>query len=257
MAIKPEAISLVLWMLLLPTSSLAAGITWTGGGNLSPLAAATCSTTPINIGDTKSGTLADTDCISPSADGGRFADQYTFSGTAGQEVAITALSEAFTPYIFLVRQSDNTVLNSAVASGAVVRIPDGGFFTLPTTGTYIIEVTSAAANAAGDYTVTLGDPSTPYAVAGTVKSGAVIFVRMKMKFSSSTRVMSASARPMLRALPCWSAGSLPERIEMKMMLSTPRTISRTVSVTRLSHASGFVSQANMAAEKSGRALRVK
>ena len=46
LAIKPEAISLVLWMLLLPTSSLAAGITWTGGGNLSPLAAATCSTTP-------------------------------------------------------------------------------------------------------------------------------------------------------------------------------------------------------------------
>ena len=71
-----------------------------------------------------------------------------------------------------------------VASGAVVRIPDGGFFTLPTTGTYIIEVTSTVANAAGDYTVTLGDPSTPYAVAGTVKSGAVGLSGVTMMLSS-------------------------------------------------------------------------
>jgi hypothetical protein len=37
---------------------------------------------------------------------------------------------------------------------------------------------------------------------------------------------------MRRAAGCWGGGSLPERIEMKMMLSTPRTISRKVSVAR-------------------------
>jgi len=43
---------------------------------------------------------------------------------------------------------------------------------------------------------------------------------------------------------CWSAGSLPARIEMKMMLSMPRTISSTVSVSSATQASGLVSQSN-------------
>ena len=51
--------------------------------------------------------------------------------------------------------------------------------------------------------------------------------------SSRMRVMSASARPTLRAFACCSAGSLPLRIEMKMRLSMPSTISSNVSVKRL------------------------
>jgi len=44
----------------------------------------------------------------------------------------------------------------------------------------------------------------------------------------------AAARPTRRAFDCCACGSLELRIEMKMTLSTPRTISRKVSVTRAS-----------------------
>ena len=43
---------------------------------------------------------------------------------------------------------------------------------------------------------------------------------------------------MRRAFGCCACGSLPERIEMKMTLSTPRMISRNVSVTRREQAVG-------------------
>src|SRR5687768_11589050 len=48
--------------------------------------------------------------------------------------------------------------------------------------------------------------------------------------NSSTRVTMAPSSPSRLAFACCSSGSFPERIEMKMMLSTPRTISRKVSV---------------------------
>src|SRR5207244_6356333 len=51
----------------------------------------------------------------------------------------------------------------------VVSIPSGGgSFTLPTTDTYLIEVSSQAT---GSYLLTLGGPSTPYTMAGAVTSG--------------------------------------------------------------------------------------
>ena len=52
------------------------------------------------------------------------------------------------------------------------------------------------------------------------------------KNTSTTRMTIASVRPRLRALACCSFGSLLARIEMKMTLSTPSTISRTNSVTK-------------------------
>jgi hypothetical protein len=42
-------------------------------------------------------------------------------------------------------------------------------------------------------------------------------------------------RPMLRAFGCSSGGSLDEMMDRKMMLSTPSTISRNVSVSKLTH----------------------
>jgi len=55
-------------------------------------------------------------------------------------------------------------------------------------------------------------------------------------------VTMASVRPVLRARRCSPAGSFPARIEMKMMLSMPRTISSTVRVRRAIQVSGEVSQ---------------
>src|SRR5262249_2772181 len=69
------------------------------------------------------------------------------------------------------RASDGTQVTSAFGTQAFARIPSGDdFYVLPATGTYLIDVSSTAANATGPYTVTLADTSTTYGVAGTVKS---------------------------------------------------------------------------------------
>src|SRR5437867_7867687 len=54
--------------------------------------------------------------------------------------------------------------------------------------------------------------------------------------------MSARLRPVWRALACCSVGNLPARMEIKTMLSMPRMISSTVSVSKLTQISGLVSQ---------------
>ena len=65
----------------------------------------------------------------------------------------------------------------------------------------------------------------------TEKSGAVSRMIHAIDISSAIRMNIAASRPVRRARGWLSRGSLLERIEMKMTLSTPRTISRNVSVT--------------------------
>src|SRR5262245_64738090 len=60
--------------------------------------------------------------------------------------------------------------------------------------------------------------------------------------SSRIRMIIASDRPTFRARARSCCGSLPARIEMKTMLSIPRTISRTVSVPRAIHPSALLVQ---------------
>jgi hypothetical protein len=55
----------------------------------------------------------------------------------------------------------------------------------------------------------------------------------EMVNSSPSRMNSASVRPSERALGCSLLGSLPAKIEMKMMLSMPRTISMAERESRL------------------------
>ena len=75
----------------------------------------------------------------------------------------------------------------------------------------------------------------------TVNSGEVRRMIQASDSSSRMRMIMARARPIVR--PFWrcSAGSLPARIEMKMMLSIPRTISRAVNVINAIHAWGSLS----------------
>ena len=72
-------------------------------------------------------------------------------------------------------------------------------------------------------------------------SGFVSFVSHTMENSSAMRVSIASARPVMRADSRRSGGSRLTRIEMKMMLSMPSTISSADSVTNAIHAWGSVS----------------
>src|SRR5215207_8004315 len=80
---------------------------------------------------------------------------------------------------------------------------------------------------------------------GKVNSGFVspmIHVRL---ISSRIRVISARESPSLRAFGCCSRGNLPARIEMKITLSIPSTISRAVSVKREIHVCGSLSHSIM------------
>src|SRR5215210_7286789 len=73
----------------------------------------------------------------------------------------------------------------------------------------------------------------------TVNSGAVSPMTQLRDNSNRTRMTSAIPSPRRRASCCLSSGSLSTRIEMKMMLSIPSTISRANNVRKAIHISGL------------------
>ena len=116
-----------------------------------------CSATPIAPGQTLSGTLATTDCRSTQRPDS-FADRFTFTGTVGQQVALSLTSATFDPFLFLLRANASTAVafNDDSGVGVNSRIPaTSGFITLPATDTYTIEATSFAPGAVGTYMVSL------------------------------------------------------------------------------------------------------
>src|SRR5262249_58144537 len=76
----------------------------------------------------------------------------------------------------------------------VARLPSSGSFTLPTTGTFLIEVSSLSANATGHYQVTLGSPATRFPANGrvTLGNGGPGLANVSMTF---TRVTGSRAPP--------------------------------------------------------------
>jgi hypothetical protein len=120
-------------------------VTLSGGG--------TCPTAPITLGQPVSSSISVGDCKLPDE---TFFDYYTFSGAAGQQVAIS-MSASFDTYLFLVGPNgrllafnddvDQTTTNS--------RIPVSGFLTLPSTGTYSILANTFSVGATGAYTLSL------------------------------------------------------------------------------------------------------
>ncbi|MNT95981.1 hypothetical protein D3C72_2379700 [compost metagenome] len=66
----------------------------------------------------------------------------------------------------------------------------------------------------------------------TVNRSAVSPITQLSENSSARRETIAKPRPRRRARSRCSGGSRPTRIEMKMMLSTPRTISRAVNMPK-------------------------
>jgi hypothetical protein len=125
-----------------------------------------CSVTSISIGQTASGSLSASDCRSPVRGSGYYADRYSFGGSSGQQVAILLTSSAFDTYVYLIGPSGSVIYqNDDGGGGTNSRIPAGsGFFTLPSSGTYVIEVTSFFAGTLGSYTLRLATPCTPSAV---------------------------------------------------------------------------------------------
>ncbi len=111
-----------------------------------------CSSTPISSGQTIDAALALTDCAYSE---NKFADVYTFDGTAGQEINISMSSANFNSYLYLVDSNNNVVAENrdgGVNTGA--RIPaKTGYFTLPTSGTYKIYATTSQQFYIGSYKI--------------------------------------------------------------------------------------------------------
>ena len=63
-----------------------------------------------------------------------------------------------------------------------------------------------------------------------------------MPSNSKMRVTSANVNPNLRALSRCESGNLPDKIEMKITLSMPKTISSNVSVNSATQPAGLLIQ---------------
>lgn len=116
-----------------------------------------CGAPVISIGSTYNGSLAVGDCTAGTRGSAYYTDYYAFSGSAGQQIFVQVNSSVFDTYVYL-RYLGGAVLTSNDDSGGSTnsRIPvTSGYFTLPTTGAYLIEVTSYASLNTGAYTMSL------------------------------------------------------------------------------------------------------
>ncbi len=115
-----------------------------------------CTLLPISIGAPVDGALASNGCVSARR-ANSFAARYVFNGVQGQQIAVAATSSSLDPYLYLVAP-DGTVLQENDDSGNSTnsRIPvTSGFFALPTSGLYTIEVSTFAPRATGTFNVSL------------------------------------------------------------------------------------------------------
>ena len=120
-----------------------------------------CAITPIALNQAINGTIAANDCGSLRAP--TFpTDRYSFAGTAGQRIAIRADSSIFDTFLYLIDPTGAVVASNDDGDFRTnARIPAGtGLFTLPSSGTYQIEVLSSPSSvAAGTYTLSLSTGS--------------------------------------------------------------------------------------------------
>lgn len=111
----------------------------------------------LTPGNTASGSLTTGDCLSshkvyPNGDR-PYADHYRFNGQVGQRVAIWVNAD-FNAHLSLIGPRGN-VIESRSAPAIGSRIPVNGFFTLPDSGVYGIEVTSSLIRQTGQYELAL------------------------------------------------------------------------------------------------------
>ncbi|MFC1537709.1 DVUA0089 family protein, partial [Gemmatimonadota bacterium] len=105
----------------------------------------------ISYGRVTTGSLSEIDGTSRSFIG-HFADDYTFTGSAGDLVVIDLTSSSFDTYLNLYDQDGSLVAYNDDYGGTMHSLIEDR---LPTSGTYTIEVTSYDNNATGDYLITL------------------------------------------------------------------------------------------------------
>ena len=112
----------------------------------------TCAITPISPGQAINGALTISDCSTPRPNSTFHSDRYSFTGTAGQRVALWLTSSDFDAYLLLLGPTGTVLQENDDADRSNARVPDTGFYTLPATGIYVVEVTSYRGNP-GAYTL--------------------------------------------------------------------------------------------------------
>ena len=118
----------------------------------------TCAITPIQSGQIINGALSAGDCLSQTRvstpTSPYYADRYSFTAAAGELVSIS-LASVFTSELSLIGPNNTVVTRSAGFSSQPARIPStGSFFTLPASGTYLVEASSSFSGTTGAYTLT-------------------------------------------------------------------------------------------------------
>jgi hypothetical protein len=133
----------------------------TGAYQLAATRPANCETNiPLTVGSTVNSSIATSDCGVNLTGSIFYTKFYSFSGTAGQQLSflMTRTSGTLDPYLVLRTPSGTgTVENDNGGGGTAARLPaTSGFFTLPETGTYILEASSAGEFEIGNFTLEVG-----------------------------------------------------------------------------------------------------
>ncbi len=114
-----------------------------------------CGSNTITLGQTANGILTTRDCERPN---GSYYDIYTFQGTPGQQIYISA-SASFNTYMIVGGPGDLILTDDDGGGGTNSRIPAGsGLITLPSYGPYNIMVSSFLPYVNGSYTLTVDGP---------------------------------------------------------------------------------------------------
>ncbi len=128
----------------------------------------TCAVTNLTPGQTITGTLATDDCAS-IFDADAYADRFSFTGTAGQQIAIELNSTAFDATLTLLSPTGE-ILQWDDDSGQQTnaRVPNKTnsmrFVTLPETGQYLIEASTYDQEETGSYQLVLLSGTCSFAV---------------------------------------------------------------------------------------------
>jgi len=106
-----------------------------------------CTVTPVTLPDSFPGAVNSFDCRSPIRKGTTywdpfFADRYSIEVEAGEQIQITLDSDDAYEYLYLVDPSGNVIAEDAGGYFDSAKIPSSGWFTFPSSGTYILEATT-------------------------------------------------------------------------------------------------------------------
>jgi hypothetical protein len=110
-----------------------------------------CAPLPLNAGQRINSTLNAADCRSrlrPANVNPYYAERYSLTGTAGQQVRFTVSNSSFTPYLLLL-SGTGQVLTESTRTLPVTS----GYYTLPADGPYVLEVTTESPPTGGAYTL--------------------------------------------------------------------------------------------------------